>query len=152
MIKRMDMKYFKTVLEHIKTACIYFTVSQFFITAIYQLTAQNGTKGQFLLFEVELLLFLFSVVMAVIQNVFRIKKLSFGVKLLIHFFLCMAAVFLLFLSVTKEIASARSVVLLMIFAAVIYAVFAVIMVIIKLNRDKKEKESAEYKPMFKDKK
>ena len=145
------MKYLKIVLEHIKTACVYFTVSQFFITAIYQITAENGTKGQFLLFETELLLLLFSVSMALIQDVFKIKKLSFGVKLLIHFLLTMAAVFLLFLSVTKQITSARSFAFLMIFTAVIYAVFAVVMIIVYIAADKKKKESAEYKPMFKEK-
>ena len=145
------MKYLKIVLDHLKAACVYFTVSQLFITAVYQITAQNGTKGQFLLFETEMILLLFSVAMAVIQDVFKIKKLSFGLRLLIHFLLTMAAVVLTYVAVTKEITNARSVVFLMIFAAVIYAVFAVVAVIVKLSRDKKEKESAEYKPMFKDK-
>lgn len=147
----MNMKYLKIVLEHLKTACVYFTVSQFFITAVYQITAQNGTKGQFLLFETELILLLFSVVMSVIQDVFKIKKLSFGVKLLIHFLCTVAAVVLMFISVTKDMTNARTVVFLMIFTTVIYAVFAVIALIVKLSKDKKEKESEEYKPMFKDK-
>ena len=146
----MNMKYLKIVLEHLKAACVYFTVSQFFITAVYQLTAQNGTKGQFLLFETELILLLFSVVMSVIQDVFKIKKLSFGVKLLIHYLLCMAAVVLMFISVTKDMTNARSVVFLLIFATIIYAVFAVFALIVKFSKDKKEKESEEYKPMFKD--
>ena len=147
----MNMKYLKIVLLHIKTACVYFTVSQFFITAVYQLTAQNGTKGQVVLFETELILLLFSVVMSVIQDVFKIKKLSFGLKLLIHYLLCMAAVVLMFIAVTKDITNARSILFMLIFATVIYAVFAVIAVIVKLSKDKKEKESEEYKPMFKDK-
>ncbi len=39
------MKYLKIILSHLKTACVYFTVSQLFITALFQITAKNGAEG-----------------------------------------------------------------------------------------------------------
>ena len=141
------MKYLKTVASHLALACIYFTVAQMVITGVFQLTAQNGSKGQFLIFEVEIILFVFSVAMAVIQDVFRIGKLSFGVRLLIHFLLSMLAVFLLFLSVTKQITNARSMVLIMVAAAVIYALFAAVFITVRAVKAKNSSRK-EYRPMF----
>lgn len=146
------MKYLKIILSHLKTACVYFTVSQLFITALFQITAKNGAEGRFLLFDVELVLLGFSVVMSVVQDVFGIKKLSFGVRLIIHFLLTMAALFLLFRIVTGQIANTRSVILMMAICAVIYAVFAAVLIIVRVFRKKKDDENKEYKSMFSDEK
>ncbi|MBR6920722.1 MAG: DUF3021 family protein [Clostridia bacterium] len=146
------MKYLKIIGSNLKNACVYFAVTQLFITAIFQLTAGEGSKGQFLMFDIELLLLGFSIVMAVIQNVFKIKKLSLAVKLLIHFLLTMAALFGLFITVTGQITNVRSVVFLMSAAAVVYAVFAAVVVIIHVFKRKREEQNKEYTPVFKDKK
>lgn len=146
------MKYLKIIGSNLKNACVYFAVTQLFITAFFQLSAGSGSKGQFLLFDIELILFGFSVVMAAAQNVFKIKKLSLVVKLLIHFLLTMVALFGLFATVTGQITNVRSIVFLMSAAAVVYAIFAAVVVIVHLARKKKEEQNKEYTPMFKDKK
>ena len=149
-----DMKYLKIVGLNLKNACVYFGFTQLFITARFQITAQNGAKGQFLMFDVEIIILCFSLIMALIQNVFKIKKLSFAVKLLIHFLLTLAALFGLFIAVTGQITNIRSVVFLMSGAVAVYSVFAVIMVLIHVARKKREEKNKEYTPVFtgKDKK
>lgn len=146
------MKFLKITASNIKNACVYFAVSQLFITALFQITAKSGSKGQFMTFDVEIILLGFSVAMALIQNVFKIKKLSLGVKLLIHFLLTMAAVFVLFLSVTGQITNTKPMIFIMSAAAVVYAVFAFIVIVINLSRKKRDEENKEYTPMFKNKK
>ena len=145
---RCVMKYLKIIGSNLKNACVYFAVTQLFITAIFQLTAGEGSKGQFLMFDIELLLLGFSIVMAVIQNVFKIKKLSLAVKLLIHFLLTMAALFGLFITVTGQITNVRSVVFLMSAAAVVYAVFAAVVIIVRAVKRKREEQNKEYTPVF----
>ena len=145
------MKYLKIIGSNLKNACVYFVFTQLFITGVFQLTAGNGSKGQFLMFDIELILLGFSVVMAAIQNIFKIKKLSLAVKLLIHFLLTMAALFVMFISVTGQITNIRSVLFLMSAAVAVYAIFAVVIVLINLSRKKKEEQNKEYTPMFKEK-
>ena len=144
------MKYLKIIGMQLMTACVYFTAAQLIITAMFQLTAQEGAKAQFLPFDVEVILLGFSLVMALIQNVFRIKKLSFAVKLLIHFFLTMAAFFGLFISVRQN-TDVNSILYPMLAIAAVYLVFAVIVVIVHISRKKKEEENKEYTPVFNDK-
>ena len=146
------MKYLKIIGSNLKNACVYFAVTQLFITAIFQLTAGEGSKGQFLMFDIELLLLGFSIVMAAIQNIFKIKKLSLAVKLLIHFLLTMAALFGLFVTVTGQITNVRSIVFLMSAAAVVYAIFAAVVIIVRAVKRKREEQNKEYTPMFKEKK
>ena len=145
------MKYLKIIIDHLKRTCVYFTVSQLLVTAVYQISAQYDTKeGKFILFETEMILLLFSVVMALIQNVFKIKKLSFGVKLTIHFILTMTALFVLMLIIRGN--QIRSIVVLLALAAVIYAIGAAVVVIIRIARKKREDQDKAYTPMFKEKK
>ena len=145
------MKYLKIIGTNLKNACVYFVFTQLFITAVFQLTAKEGSKGQFLMFDIELILLGFSVVMAAIQNIFKIKKLSVAVKLLIHFLLTMAALFVLFITVTGQITNVKSILFLMSAAVVIYSIFAAIFLLIHYTRNKREEKNKEYTPMFKDK-
>ena len=145
------MKYLKIIIDHLKRTCVYFTVSQLLVTAVYQISAQYDTKeGKFILFETEMILLLFSVVMALIQDVFKIKKLSFGVKLTIHFILTMTALFVLMLIIRGN--QIRSIVVLLALAAVIYAIGAAVVIIIRIARKKREDQDKAYTPMFKEKK
>ncbi len=146
------MKYLKTIGLHLMTACVYFTVTQLLITAIFQITAQQGSKAQFLPFDIEIIVLGFSVVMALIQDVFKIKKLSFAVKLLIHFLLSMASFFGLFALVTGQITNFKAVLILMSGTATVYAVFAGIASLIYVLRKKKAEKNKEYTPVFRDKK
>ena len=87
-----------------------------------------------------------------LRKMFKIKKLSLAVKLLIHFLLTMAALFGLFITVTGQITNVRSVVFLMSAAAVVYAIFAATVIIIRIIRGKRKNVEKEYKPMFLDRK
>lgn len=145
------MKYLKIIGTNLKNACVYFVFTQLFITAVFQLTAKEGSKGQFLMFDIELILLGFAIVMAAIQNIFKIKKLSVAVKLLIHFLLTMAALFVLFITVTGQITNVKSILFLMSAAVVIYSIFAAIFLLIHYTRKKREEKNKEYTPMFKDK-
>lgn len=145
------MKYLKIIGTNLKNACVYFVFTQLFITAVFQLTAKEGSKGQFLMFDIELILLGFAIVMAAIQNIFKIKKLSVAVKLLIHFLLTMAALFVLFITVTGQITNVKPILFLMSAAVVIYSIFAAIFLLIQYTRKKREEKNKEYTPMFKDK-
>ena len=146
------MKYLKIIAEHLRTACVYFTVAQLIITIGMQLSAQEGTGGKIVLFETEMILLGFSVAMALIQDVFKIKKLSFFVRVALHFLLCMAAIFLLFLVVTKQVNNVRSMLPMMAAVAAVYAIIAGIVILIRVIRGKRKNEEKEYKPMFSDSK
>lgn len=143
------MKYLKIIGANLKNACVYFVITQLLITAIFQISAQNGSKGQFLMFDIELILLGFSLVMALIQNILKIKKLSVAVKLLIHFLLTLAALFVMFWAVTGQITNIRSILFLMSGAVAVYSIFAAIYVIVYLIRKKKAEQNKEYTPVFK---
>ena len=141
------MKYLKIIGTHLRNACVYFTIAQLVVTIGMQIFAEEGTGGKFILLDVEIILLAFSVIMALIQDVFKIKKLSFIVQLLIHFLLTMAALFIMIMiNVDRPMTSK---VILMAVAAVVYAVIAVIMIIIHAVNNKHEEEKKEYTPMFK---
>ena len=146
------MKYLKIIGSHFMRACVYFTFTQLLITAIFQISAKDGSKGQFLLFDIELIILGFSVVMALIQDVFKIKKLSFAVKLLIHFLLTMASFFGLYALVTGQITNFKAVLTLMAVTATVYAVFAGIAALVYVLRKNKADKNKEYTPVFKEKK
>lgn len=143
------MKFLEWAGKRLARACIYFTATQFFITAMFQLSAKDGSRGQFLLFDIELVLFGFSIIMAVAQDIFTVKRLSFPIKLLLHFLVTMAALLLLFGIVTGQLTNVTRLIYLLTGAAVLYAVFAAVLAAVRAVRKKKEGENKQYTPMFK---
>lgn len=142
------MKFFKWVLTHLRDACIYFTVFQFAVTAIFQLTAENGGKGQFLLFTVELAVFAFSLLLAIAADIFKIKKISLFLRILLHFLSCLIAVFLLFSIVSGDMFKVNSLLFIMFGFAVLYIVCAAIAVLIIHIKNKKTSDNSEYESQF----
>ena len=143
------MKFISYVGARLARACVYFTVTQFFITAMFQLTAKDGSRGQFLLFDVEIVLFAFSLVMAFAQDILFVKRLSFPVRLLLHFLVTMAALFVLFSIVTNDLSNATRMVFLLSGAAAVYAVGAAAALIVRAVRGGHKTDGKEYTPMFK---
>ena len=131
------MKFLKWAGAHLRDACIYFTVFQFAVTAIFQLTAENGGRGQFLIFGVELAVFAFSFALACAADILKIKKISLPLRILIHFLCCIAAVSLLFIVLGF---------------ALIYIVIAAAALLILHVKNKKISDDSEYESMFKGKK
>ena len=146
------MKFFKWVLTHLRDACIYFTVFQFAVTAVFQLTAENGGKGQFLIFTVELAVFAFSFLLAAAADIFKIKKLSLLLRILLHFLCCLLAVFLLFSIVSGDMFKVNSLLFIMFGFAALYIVCAAVAVIIIHVRNKKISDESEYESQFSGKK
>ena len=142
------MDFLKAAAKRLGRACIYFTVSQFFITAMFQLSAKDGSRGQFLLFDIEIVLFCFALVMALAQDLFSIKKLSFAVQLLIHFLVTMIALFLLFRIVTGQITNVTRLIYLLAGAAFIYALVAAVVITVRAVRKGHRTDGKEYTPKF----
>jgi hypothetical protein len=143
------MKFLKWAGKRLVRACIYFTVTQFFITAMFQTMAKDGSRGQFLLFDIEVVLFGFSLIMALAQDIFGINRLSFPIRLLIHFLVTMAALFGLFSIITGQLTNVTRLIYLLSGAAVIYAVGAAVVLTVRAVKNKRTSDDKEYTPMFK---
>ena len=146
------MKFFKWLITHLRDACIYFTVFQFAVTAVFQMTAADGGKGQFLIFSVELAVFAFSFALAAAADIFKIKPLSLPVRVLLHFLCCLAAVFLLFRIVAGDMFKVNSLLFIMIGFAFLYIVGAAVVLTVIHFRNKKISDNSEYESQFKGKK
>lgn len=146
------MKALKWIGEHFRSACVYFTVFQLVISAIFQVNAESGGRGQFLIFSTELILVGFSLVMAFAADIFKIKQLSFPVQLLLHFLSYLAAVFVLFRLVTGDLTKVKSLLFIMFGAAAVYLVCAAIVIIIRAVKNRREKEDQPYVSQFGEKK
>ena len=145
------MKFLKAAGAHLRRACIYFTVFQFAVTAIFQITAQNGGRGQFLIFTVELAVFAFSVALAFAEDILRINNLSLYLRILLHFLCCAAAVILLFRIVAGDMFRANSLLFIAAGFILLYAVAAAVVLIIKRIKDGKKSDESEYTSQFKGK-
>ena len=142
------MKYLKWAGSHLRDACIYFTVFQFVVAALFQLTAESGGKGEFLIFSVEIAVFVFSFVLAAAADIFRIKNVSLGIKLLLHFLCCLAAVYILFRIISRNMFKANSFLYVMVGFAFLYVVGALIAVLVIRLVKKKKSDEAEYESQF----
>ena len=146
------MKYLKWIGSHLRDACVYFTVFQFAVTAIFQLTAADGGKGQFLMFYVELAIFAFSVALAFAAEILKIKKLSLFLRILLHFLCCVAALFLLFRIVAGDMFKVNSLLYITIGFAALYVIVAAVAVAILHFRKEKTSDGSEYVSQFKNSK
>ncbi|MBQ1846667.1 MAG: hypothetical protein II135_01555 [Clostridia bacterium] len=146
------MKFLKWAGAHLRDACIYFTVFQFAVTAIFHLTAENGGRGQFLIFGVELAVFAFSFALACAADILKIKKISLPLRILIHFLCCIAAVSLLFRIVAGDLFKVNSLLFIVLGFALIYIVIAAAALLILHVKNKKISDDSEYESMFKGKK
>lgn len=142
------MKFLKSVGVHLRDACIYFTVFQFAVTAIYQLTAKNGGKGQFLLFFTELTVFAFSVALSFAADILKIKSLSPFVRVLLHFLCCLAAVALLFIIVAGDLFRVNSLLFILLGFSLLYIVTASVTALIIRAVNGKKKDESEYEKQF----
>ena len=142
------MKFLQWAGKRLVRACIYFTAAQLFITAMFQLSAKDGSQGHFLMFDIEIVLLGFSIVMALAQDILTVRRLSLPIRVLLHFLSTMLALFLLFRIVTGQITNVTRLVYLLAGAAFIYAVAAAVILIVRAVRGGHKTDSKEYTPKF----
>ena len=142
------MKYLKWAAVHLRDACIYFTVFQFVVAALFQMTAESGGKGEFLIFSVEVAVFVFSFVLASAADILKIKSISLPIRLLLHFLCCLAAVYALFRIISRNMFKANSFLYVMLGFAFLYVVGALVAVVIIHLVNKKKSDESEYKNQF----
>lgn len=140
------MKYLKIIGEHLRAACVYFAAAQILIAAVYQFSGA-AEKGGFITLWVELMLFGFSVLFAVAQDIFKIEKLSLMIRTVLHFLCCMLIVFLLYVAINGKDFRAQQIVFVLVAAVFLYAVIAAVALPIRFRKSKKQEE--EYTPVFK---
>ena len=125
--------------------CIIFTAASVIMHILAGTIADNSVKLE--IYGI-LTILLISFLIALCNIVFRVRALPLPLKLLIHFLVVTSAVVFAFFALTPASASSRGAIVLVSAIAAVYAVAAVIMIIVTGKIRRKESDSADYKPQF----
>lgn len=143
------VKVLKHIAKHFCTACVYFTLVQLFITVVFQLLSQQTANATFMPMETELILLAFSVAMAYIQDVLKIKSISLTARVLLHALCYTASVFLLFVAVTKQISNIPALLFILVGALGVYAIVGGAALAVYLVNNRTKPKGEEYVSQFK---
>lgn len=99
--------------------------------------------------ETELILLAFSVAMAYIQDVLKIKSISMTARVLLHALCYTASVFLLFVAVTKQISNIPALLFILVGALGVYAIVGGAALAVYLVNNRTKPKGEEYVSQFK---
>ena len=143
MKKKWDFIY-----ERLKTGSLIFTVFLFFLTV---LSESMHIKVPYIAMFNYIVLFMFSMAAAFINLVFKIKKVGFQVRLLLHAVLMMINVCLLFyfngMTVSGAHMTPKTLIVIITVIAIAYALIDAGVLVVSLFTKSKGEE--DYSPMFK---
>ena len=136
---------FKKILLY---ACVYYTVTTFLLIFLFWLISNDITRA---MHPVALMLILpFSITFSLANTVFRSEKLARWQRVLLHYALTMAGVWLfLFLPNKAQGQSAGGAALLFLVLSLIYALIMGIFLYFKARVDRISREETEYKSVYK---
>lgn len=148
------MKILKEIKKIISNACVYFTAAEFFILIIasaYSGSApeKGGAVGQFLSLGAAALIFAACAMFSVLNLVFRLE-LSTPVKVFLHFAGSLLAFSLVFVFIPKAYTDFGAMFVRLGIFAIIYAVVAAVVFLVRSARSKKRSDELEYESQFGD--
>ena len=146
--RKIKMKIWTFFKNRLVESCIYFTITQFIMSAILYFAEKASGGGLVFQIQFSLLIFGFSFVLSLLNLIFKIKKLNIPAKLLIHSLSTLAVFILIFAVATKQLSNPQSLLFVLFFAAILYVVIAVAVLIIRAVKNKKASEQKTYDPQF----
>lgn len=135
---------YKILHTTIYPACLYFTVC-IFVTAIIAYLAEEKAMAANLSFMV--LLFFFSLFIALINNIFK-TKLNSVLKVLFHFIGVLISFVLLFIVFTGYYKDGQKSFFIIICMVLVYVIVLSFIMVIKGRFSKKKNEKSNYKKQF----
>lgn len=123
-------------------SCAYFTVIVMFMLIVQAISESDAGNPQYIDPSRFLMFYPLSLSVAIANSLLKLKALKTAIKLLLHFAITSAAFYLFLCAPIKANAS-----ILLVFA-VIYAIIASIILIIKKIISKKRSAPTTYSPMF----
>lgn len=149
---RFEMKFMKEIKKILSDACVYFTASEFVLLAVAAAFGQTspekgGTVGRFLSLGAAGMIFAACLMMSALNLVFRLG-LSGTLKVLIHFTGSLIAFSLVFIVIPKAYADFGAIFVRLGIFAVLYAVIAVIVLIVRGIAANRRSDDLEYESQF----
>ena len=136
---------FKNILNTvIYPACLFFTVCIFITTFIATMVDPNNL-GPNIIFMVQL--FIFSIVLALINKIFTLKLIS-SLKFLLHFALTLTDFILMFIIFTGYYKNGATAFFIIVCFIIVYAVIMTAIMLIRGLFKEKKNDKSEYKKMF----
>ena len=143
---RFEMKFMKEIKKILSDACVYFTASEFVLLAVAA-PENGGTVGRFLSLGAAGMIFAACLMMSALNLVFRLE-LSGALKVLIHFTGSLIAFSLVFIVIPKAYADFGAIFVRLGIFAVLYAVIAVIVLIVRGIAANRRSDDLEYESQF----
>lgn len=143
-IQRCEVIMFKKIRNFTSSCCVLFTLLVFLLFAIGKLFSE---------FEVALnlpktaMLFGTCALLCLCSGILFVKKIPFGIRILMHYFLVLGAMYLVFAVIGKFISSSLQSLVMLAFVTLIYSIIALVYAFLRTKLD--TKESTQYKSMFK---
>lgn len=136
----------KELLHHIiYPACTFFTIVMFLTNFIGTLAGRPEIVPKL---SYMVLLFAFSLYIAVVNRIFYSDKLNFIVKLAVHFVACIAGFILVFILFTGYYRNTSSSVFIVFFFIVIYLLIMTVTLLIRNALKQKKIDNTPYKKQF----
>lgn len=143
-------KAFQLIYDRIKFACVLFAIFVFALTVFAEVTLEQVS---YIASYNLLVLFAFSLAVSFVNLVFKVKKLSFQIRYMLHALMMFIALSLLFyfngMTASGSHMTPQTLIVILVTVAIIYAVIDLGILISRLFVRSKGNE--EYTPMFKDK-
>lgn len=135
----------KVIYYFIYPACMYFSFSIFFVTMFVYLMINPAWAPSY---TAMLSIWIFSLIMAILGNIFRYKKLNMFFKILLHYSGTIISFILVFLVAVSNYENATGAFLIAVVFTVIYFFIASVAVLIRGYIKNLENKNERYKKQF----
>ncbi len=139
------MNAIKKILNILKQTCIFFTL----IVVMFYLIS-NSMISSTLVLEMSgmFMLLLFSVILALCNLIFGVKKLPIVIRALIHYLIIAGIILFAFFYFTPASASFGTAMVIAAFIAVIYAISTAVVLAVSIRMKNVKSDEEEYSPQF----
>lgn len=141
------MKILKYIGARFRCACVYFTCTELLVSIVTQLSGEKGSEASFIGPALTLYIVFFGLCLSFAQELFKLKT-SLTARVLLHSLVYLLSVFFLYTLATGGIKDVNNLVMMLVFAVLIYVVAGglILLGFALYNRGKVEK--TEYVSQF----